>query len=276
MQTASAHAIEKETGSLYADCFNKLHYEQWLSQGKLLADQLSLDADIIKDKICLDAGCGHGSLVYQLHQLQAKHVVGIDLWPCPPVDPFFNVSNVEFKQASLMDLPFTNNSFDVVVSSGVLHHTINPAQGFKEMARVLKPGGLLVLGVYGKHGLFPYCLSLARVLTVIIPIISKKTVEWFINWFKLDPIWRYQILDYLYVPILRRYSPHQVINNFFQTNHIISAHRISNISDSKAQEHNKNKTSYSYDHRRWKNKILFGYGFIVVNGTKENGSQASI
>lgn len=260
---------EKKTGDLYASCFRELDKEQWFYQGKLLADQLGLSLDLVKDKICLDGGCGHGSLVYQMSEMQAASVTGVDLEPCPPPEMIAGIKNIEFVKASLASLPFPDNKFDLVVSSGVLHHTTDPGKCFKEMTRILKPGGTLILGVYGKHGLFPWYLSLARIFTVVLPLMPKSFVVFWINLFKLDPIWRYQLLDYLYVPILRRYSVSQVMNNFFQDNGFTDIYRVSNITADKAKNYNKNLTSYSYDHRKLINRLLFGYGFIVVRGVKK-------
>ena len=88
--------------------------------------------------------------------------------------------------------------------------------------RLLKPGGRFVLGVYGKHGLFPYCLALARFFTVTLPIVPEKLVSKLAELLRLNPIWRYQVLDYLYVPILRRYSPAQVKEMFLKYNFAFS------------------------------------------------------
>ena len=49
---------------------------------------------------------------------------------------------------SLFELPFEDNTFDVVMSWGVLHHTFNPQLGLKEMHRVCKKGGYICFFVY--------------------------------------------------------------------------------------------------------------------------------
>lgn len=259
--------IEKNTGDLYSDCFRLFNGDQWLAQGELLADQLGLTADQVRGKKCLDGGCGHGALVYQLHALGASEAVGIDLKPTPPQDFFKDIPTARFVQASLMQAPFADQTFDVVVSSGVLHHTINPEKGFSELARVLKPGGEFILGLYGKHGIFSYCLWIARIFTVKLPIIPKALVTKVIDWLKLNPIWRYQVLDYLYVPILRRYSPNEV-RAMFAKYGINNPHRVSNITQDKAKKYVSRNTSYSYDYRALSSRLLFGHGFIVIKGTK--------
>jgi len=259
--------IEKNTGNLYSDCFRLFNREQWLAQGELLADQLGLDRAQVHGKICLDGGSGHGALCYQLYLLDAQKVVGIDLKPAPPQDIFKDIPNVAFVEASLMQAPFPDQSFDLVVSSGVLHHTLNPDNGFSELTRVLKSGGDFILGVYGKHGLFSYCLWVARLFTVKLPLVPQALVTKIVDWFKLNPIWRYQVLDYLYVPILHRYSPREV-KAMFLKNGLTNPHRISSIDYQKGKKYTSQNTSYSYDHRRLLSRLLFGYGFIVIKGHK--------
>jgi SAM-dependent methyltransferase len=56
-----------------------------------------------------------------------------------------------FKQASAEKLPFPNNSFDCVCSMGVLHHVKNTNKALKEIFRILKPGGRLILMFYNRN-----------------------------------------------------------------------------------------------------------------------------
>jgi ubiquinone/menaquinone biosynthesis C-methylase UbiE len=58
------------------------------------------------------------------------------------------LDRVEVMQGDVRQLPFADDSFDVVVSNFVLHEVTNRAEGeqmLREMARVLKPGGRLAL-----------------------------------------------------------------------------------------------------------------------------------
>ena len=260
-------AKEVFTGSLYSDCFRVFNKDQWLAQGRLLAQQLGLEAANVRGKEVLDGGCGHGALVYTLAKLGAKKATGVDLEPSQPKEAFTEIPNAVFVKASLMELPFPDSSFDVAASSGVLHHTINPEKGFSELVRVLRPGGLLVIGLYGKYGLFPWTLWLARLITVKVPLIPYRFVRFLTKILRLDPIWRYQALDYLYVPILRRYTPAQM-KAMFERHGINGAHRVSNLTQESARTYVKANASYTYDHRALSSKMLFGYGFIVVAGMK--------
>jgi len=260
-------SIEQNTGKLYQSCFEIFDDEQWLHQGELLAEQLGLNRQQVADKVCFDGGCGHGALVYQLAQLGAQQVVGLDLEPTIKAEKFNNL-NVEFIKGSLLEIPFPDDHFDLVVSSGVVHHTVDPEKAFSELVRILKPGGKIVLGVYGKHGLFPWILWCARLVTVKVPLIRQPLMDRLISIFGFDPIIRYQILDYLYVPLLKRYSPRQLLKEYFHKNGLRDAHRIANITPEKGRKFTSQRTSYSYDYRTFKSRLLFGHGFIVIEATK--------
>ena len=56
-------------------------------------------------------------------------------------------------QGSVLELPFADNSFDVVFSHGVLHHVPEIARAQSEVARVLRPGGEAVVMLYAKYSL---------------------------------------------------------------------------------------------------------------------------
>lgn len=259
--------IEKRTGDLYYNCFQNLEDNEWLYQGKVLADLINLQKNDVEGRVCLDGGCGHGALTWQISEKGAKITYGVDLKPAPKENKFVGKESIKFVSSSLLNLPFSDNFFDFVVSTGVIHHTIDPQKGIAELVRVLKPSGKIIIGVYGKHGLFPYILSFVRLFTVKIPIIPKRIIDKLIAFFKLSPMLRYQILDYLYVPVLKRYSPKEVMN-FLVKNGIKNCERVLNLSPVNAKEYRRKGTVYTYDPRTFLSKLIFGYGFIVVSGEK--------
>lgn len=55
------------------------------------------------------------------------------------------IDNITFVKGVAEELPFLDNSFDIVISRLAFHHFVNPNEIFAEMKRVLKPGGKLVL-----------------------------------------------------------------------------------------------------------------------------------
>jgi ubiquinone/menaquinone biosynthesis C-methylase UbiE len=55
---------------------------------------------------------------------------------------------------SILEMPFPDAHFDIVVSSEVIEHTPNPEQAIKEIYRVLKPGGVMVLSTPNRFWIF--------------------------------------------------------------------------------------------------------------------------
>jgi len=68
----------------------------------------------------------------------------------------------DLKQGTVLDLPFEDNSFDMVFSHGVLHHVPEIKVAEKEIHRVLRPGGELVIMMYARWSL-NYLVSIALV-----------------------------------------------------------------------------------------------------------------
>ena len=58
-----------------------------------------------------------------------------------------------FRHGDAENIPFNDNSFDLVYSNGVIHHTPNTTQVVKEIYRVLKPGGRCIIMVYAENSL---------------------------------------------------------------------------------------------------------------------------
>lgn len=119
-------------------------------------DKFSLpywDFDRFKDKKVLDVGCGPGWLVTQ-YALAGADVFAIDLTPraVELTKKFLEFKGVSARveEGNAEKLQFENDFFDLVASSGVLHHTPNILQAFKECFRVLKPGGNAKITLYHK------------------------------------------------------------------------------------------------------------------------------
>jgi SAM-dependent methyltransferase len=64
-----------------------------------------------------------------------------------------NLPYEDLRQGSVLQLPFADNSFDVVFSHGVLHHVPEIGQAQSEIHRVLRPGGELVIMMYARWSL---------------------------------------------------------------------------------------------------------------------------
>jgi SAM-dependent methyltransferase len=100
--------------------------------------------------LVLDAGCGGGvDLARQATRPGA--VVGVELsdagcWASHLRTEALATAHVV--QADVRHLPFAEASFDAAYSYGVLHHLVVPADGIAEIARVVRPGGSVLLYLY--------------------------------------------------------------------------------------------------------------------------------
>lgn len=95
----------------------------------------------------LDVGCGTGEL---LRRLRAKYpdavLAGLDPVPEMLAVARDKLSGREDLRVGYADsLPWPNASFDVVVSCNMFHYITHPLEALREMARVIRPGGALVL-----------------------------------------------------------------------------------------------------------------------------------
>ncbi|VAW84515.1 hypothetical protein MNBD_GAMMA18-797 [hydrothermal vent metagenome] len=157
-------------GNLFSNNVVQSFWEQpykQLSQ-RLLLNDVSLD--IFKDATIIDIGCGSGRNAFVLKELGAKKVIGVDISKtgialAKARQKELSISEgLEFFEASAMDLPFDDNSFDLAFSMGVFHHTPSWQQCFSEMYRVIKPQGTGLLMYLNEKpgGLFYDVIELLR------------------------------------------------------------------------------------------------------------------
>jgi SAM-dependent methyltransferase len=84
----------------------------------------------------LDAGCGEGETLERLNGLLPARTVGVDLSAKAVAFTAQRLPTVEVEQQSIDDLPFADDSFDLVLCLEVLEHLHDPAAGLAELARV--------------------------------------------------------------------------------------------------------------------------------------------
>jgi SAM-dependent methyltransferase len=116
-----------------------------------------LDEQLPSGALVLEAGCGTGQLSNFLGMQWDRRVIGADLCLnslklAKGFRDRCGITNNSFLQMNLFRPPFAPESFDVVISNGVLHHTNDPLGGFRSISRLVKPGGLIIVGLYNRIG----------------------------------------------------------------------------------------------------------------------------
>lgn len=151
-----------DTQSLFGKLWEERKIEKKLNSSKVLLELLKrskIDIKILKGKKVLDMGCGSGRFTNAFAKLGCKSVTGVDLGDHGlKVGRQFakmnKINNVRFIKASVLKLPFKDNSFDFVFCKGVLHHTGNLYKGLFELKRVLRENSYAFLYLYGANGIF--------------------------------------------------------------------------------------------------------------------------
>jgi SAM-dependent methyltransferase len=119
-----------------------------------------LDRAIPGDARVVDVGCGTGQMSLFLATAD-RVVVGADLTRASldlaaSAARRLGVDRALFVETDLRRPGLREGAFDVVYSSGVLHHTPDPRASFAALARLARPGGIVVLGLYNALARLPH------------------------------------------------------------------------------------------------------------------------
>ena len=108
--------------------------------------------NIKSDDVILDVGCGGGINIKRMAQ-DAKKVYGID-YSIESVnlskevnEKLINEGKVEIMKGNVKDLPFEDNTFDIVTAFETVYFWPDIEKCFGEVKRVLKPGGMFLIGM---------------------------------------------------------------------------------------------------------------------------------
>ncbi|ORV91331.1 hypothetical protein AWC11_10820 [Mycobacterium interjectum] len=115
------------------------------------------DRDYKPDLDILIAGCGTNQAAIFAYTNPAARVVAVDISQ-PSLDheqylkDKHGLWNLELHRLPIEELPTLNRDFDLVVSTGVLHHLVDPLGGMNALAGCLRPDGALAVMLYGRYG----------------------------------------------------------------------------------------------------------------------------
>ena len=143
-----------ESREEYLDFFRRYDEFRYSTEDHILKNLDRIDFD---GKRVLEIGLGQGADAEQIVKRGGVYS-GADLTDesVKRVKMRFSLRDLPFdqiEQASALDLPFADNSFDIVFSHGVLHHIPDIRKAQSDIARVLRPDGKLIVMLYAKWSL---------------------------------------------------------------------------------------------------------------------------
>ena len=143
---------EKLTSELLYDYLDDLE-QMFKCRMHLAVTEMELNT--LKGKSVLEIGSGGGAHSALFKRCSAQ-VTSVDITIERVVSTAKKLSLIKegtglSLQADAETLPFMDNSFDIVYSNGVLHHSENTEKCIAEVRRVLKPGGKAVIMLYSRH-----------------------------------------------------------------------------------------------------------------------------
>jgi SAM-dependent methyltransferase len=121
----------------------------------------SLNAQIPKEPRILVAGCGTGqNAIATARRFAGAQVVAVDISRASLAyaerkTRELGIGNIEYRQADILALGGLAERFDLIESSGVLHHLEDPFEGWRVLVSLRKPGGLMRIGLYSEAGRRP-------------------------------------------------------------------------------------------------------------------------
>jgi SAM-dependent methyltransferase len=145
--------------------------------GEVFLDWLKLPAGLR----CIDIGCGNGAFTEALIERCAPaEVHGID--PSEGQLAFARTRPgarlAKFQQGDAMALPFPDNTFDVATMALVIFFVPEPAKGVAEMARVVRPGGMVAAYAWDwLGGGFPLFMLLEEMRAIGLKILTPPSAE---------------------------------------------------------------------------------------------------
>jgi SAM-dependent methyltransferase len=149
-------SIESEVSRAVRQQYEESPYPRWVNAGP------AGDPVVLKHRPpdqafdALFAGCGTGlSTIEFARQTPRARVLAIDLSVASlcyahRMAQSYRLANVEFAQADITKLGMIGREFDYVDASGVLHHLADPWQGWRTLLALLRPGGVMLVGLYSE------------------------------------------------------------------------------------------------------------------------------
>ena len=123
--------------SVFAERLLRRFYSGTKHPYRLFEEQVA--AVLPRNGVLLDAGCGRTAPVLQKFRDRAARLIGVDLVDFVDAPP-----DAELHKCNLAAIPVADASVDTIMSRSVFEHLTDPEAVYREFARVLRPGGVVV------------------------------------------------------------------------------------------------------------------------------------
>jgi tetratricopeptide (TPR) repeat protein/SAM-dependent methyltransferase len=148
--------IEGEVSRAVREQYEENPYPRWIKAGPPLQRAVFKDAPPEPVPDVLVAGCGTGlSTVEFAQQMRHARILAIDLSRASlsyakRMAEDFGLGYIEFAQADILNAAAIGRQFDFIDASGVLHHLADPWAGWTILLSLLRPGGVMQVGLYSE------------------------------------------------------------------------------------------------------------------------------
>jgi len=183
--------------SVYAnEAIVEANHWWFVGRRKLFAAEIAR-ARISNDAHVLDIGTSTGTNLRMLRELSYRHVTGVD----------FSQDAIRFceekglgpvHRGDVCALPFSDESFDLVLATDIIEHVDDDVQALKEIARVLAPGGTVLITVPAFQSLWGLQDAVAqhkrrytqkRLAEIVAGAGLQMTRRYYFNYLLFAPIW---------------------------------------------------------------------------------------
>lgn len=119
---------------------------------KRLIDSIIKEADISEKNRLIDIGCGSGEYLKILEKKGMPSLYGTDFSTAMTISAKKNTKTANYAVCDLEYCAYKSNSFDAIITISVLQYISSYADTFRELGRILKPGGTLAIKVINLKG----------------------------------------------------------------------------------------------------------------------------
>ncbi len=173
-----------------------------------------------QDLDILVAGCGSSQAAKFAFFVPNARITGIDLSNdsishTQHILDKYNINNVKLVQMPIEEAGRLNQQFDLIVSTGVLHHLPDPNMGLKALQQILKPNGsmyLMVYGRYGRDGIY-YVQEIMRRMGLTYENATDQDIKAIHQFIGLLPTTNPQRAKQAYFP-LQNQDPNEIVDLF--------------------------------------------------------------